>query len=85
MSNITRNQITIFGRKELQIVIINFIFILILDEFYNIKLVAYDDFLTTKFVNNIEYLGTGYNIAYANPRSSEGIDPGYRYSKIFTN
>jgi len=44
---------------------------------------AYDDFLTTKFISNIEYLGTGYNIAYGNTLSSEGVDPGYTTSNAF--
>lgn len=44
---------------------------------------AYDDFLegTTKFVNNIEYLGSGYQSIYANPSTTKGIDPGFmRYN-----
>lgn len=44
---------------------------------------AYDDFLHTKFISNIEYLGTGYNIAYGNPNPSSGIDPGYTPYSVF--
>jgi hypothetical protein len=44
---------------------------------------AYDDFLTTHFITNIEYLGSGYNIAFGNPKSTEGIDPGYRILNAF--
>jgi len=44
---------------------------------------AYDDFLTTKFIKNIEYLGTGYNAAYGNTLSTEGVDPGYTSSNAF--
>lgn len=35
--------------------------------YIHIFIVAYDDFLTTKFINNIEYLGSGYNIMFGNP------------------
>lgn len=44
---------------------------------------AYDDFLHTKFIANIEYLGTGYNIAFGNPDPSTGIDPGYTQYPAF--
>jgi len=44
---------------------------------------AYDDFLTTEFIKNIEYLGSGYNIAYGNPRPTAGIDPGYTLYQAF--
>lgn len=44
---------------------------------------AYDDFLHTKFVNNIEYLGAGYNIIFGNPLSTREIDPGYKDFNAF--
>jgi hypothetical protein len=30
-----------------------------------------------KTINNIDYLGRGYNIFYGNPHSTQGLDPGY--------
>lgn len=74
-------KICIFGKKELlNVTNINiWIYILFIYLFINqsllliklmyihIFIVAYDDFLTTKFINNIEYLGSGYNIMFGNP------------------
>lgn len=36
-----------------------------------------------KYVPNIEYLGAGYNIFFANPHSTDGQDPGYRNWGVF--